>query len=109
MYVGKNSSRPASVEFSRQWRENYARSRVQFLQTRAQRSGLRLSVCQIFFDTRSKATAAERWGGFVFFALDRAKCDGEADHAWGGADGGGVAPVGLGPQLPPDHGFSSSR
>ena len=64
--VGKNSSRPASVEFSRHWRENYARSRVQFLQTRAQRSGLRLSVCQIFFDTRNKATAAERWGGFVF-------------------------------------------
>ena len=29
VYVGKNTSHPASVEFSRQRRGNYARSRVQ--------------------------------------------------------------------------------
>ena len=46
-YVGKISLRPASVEFSRQRRENYARSRVHSPQMRAQRSGKRESKSMI--------------------------------------------------------------
>ena len=70
-YVGENTSRPASwvrlqtrklcaarlvksnlcsaVEFLCRRRRNYARSRVQAPQTRAQRSGSRLSVAKILF------------------------------------------------------------
>ena len=48
-YVGKNSLRSASVEFLRRRRRNYARSRVQAPQTRAQRSGSRLRACQKYF------------------------------------------------------------
>ena len=54
VYVGKNSSRPASVVFLCRRRRNYARSRVQAPQTRAQRSGSRLRAFQKFiFETLS--------------------------------------------------------
>ena len=77
-YVGENTSRPASwvrlqlcklcaaqlvksnpcsaVEFLCRRRRNYARSRVQAPQTRAQRSGSRLKACQKFiFDKLQNA------------------------------------------------------
>ena len=49
VYVGKNSSRPASVEFLCRRRRNYARSRVQAPQPRAQQSGSRLRAWQKYF------------------------------------------------------------
>ena len=52
VYVDKNTFRPASVEFSRQRRENYARSRVQSPQMRAQRSGSHLKRVKNSFLTR---------------------------------------------------------
>ncbi len=52
VYVGENTSRPASVEFLCRRRRNYARSRVQAPQTRAQRSGSRLKRVKNSFLTR---------------------------------------------------------
>ena len=85
-YVGKNSSRPASrvrlqlcklraaqlvksnpcsaVEFLCRRRRNYARSRVQLLQTRAQRSGSRLRAWQNTFLPRSGGNKGFLFAGF---------------------------------------------
>ena len=55
VYVRQNTLRPASVEFVRKQRTNYARSRVQPFQTRTQLRGSRLRACQKdFFDKLSR-------------------------------------------------------
>ena len=78
--LGQNTLRPASVEFVRKQRTNYARSRVQPFQTRTQPRGSRLRACQNGYFDKLTGTSLMRRSRFCHLSAVLAQpvqlCDG---------------------------------